>query len=805
MTTTREPSAKVAIYARYSTNRQDARSIDDQVRRCRALSQQRGFEVVAEYADAATSGTHTQREELQRLLTDARQKAFRHVVVDDVSRLSRDLGDFWRITFGEFASKNVSVIDATTGLASDDKGARMAFGAMALISDGFIQMIRQETHRGLEGRALAGFATGGKTYGFRTVPECNPPQPDHPRKIRVVAPDEAAIVVRIFEQFAAGTSLKRIASLLNEEQIPAPHDNGRGHKRGRGWGHTTIRSMLRNAQYIGVWIWNKESWVQVPGTNRYRRVPRPESEQVRKEMPELRIVSTELWDRVQARMRSRAPGRSRPVGTGKRGASLVSGLLRCGVCGGSLVVVSRRYKAGAAYANFGCSINRSRGRAVCKNERTISERKVTDAVVRALREQLSSPDLVKTFVDSFSKHFEASVHEAADDCADLERQIEQAVARVKNITAAMAASGFSEALLAQLREEEARVGALKRRLASATRESRPRILPHPRLIQKCIDQLLAFLEVDTEKARAALARHMPPLILTPDRGTYRITGGFNLSLFVEEEPSSAAAPAGESMISEVGGTGIELARTSPTNSRCGAVLQSFSRVTIPGPFRLVPLRSTEGGRPWQRGGNRWARSKTSLEEAGLPGQLFEDGEAGAILGSIRGGFRPDNVQQGRSGRHDAVQIESGHAADQLVVAVRPSGRKSQIDVASVGLEIQERAARKERSIASEGKAALDALGPDTSLELSQRGCQFLEVVRPRVRTDIRVAGSQRGTVERRCDTTDEYVPDAVPVQGVDDDPRLEATHDGIRSRGAPAGTAPRTRSCPRGSEAARLG
>src|SRR5262249_18463538 len=69
----------------------------------------------------------------------------------------------------------------------------------------------------------------------------------------------------------------------------------------------------------------------------------------------------------------------------------------------------------------------------------------------------------------------ASEIEAGDDRADLERQIERAGARVKNVTAAMAASGFSDALLAQLREEEATVGALKRRLASATRESRTRI------------------------------------------------------------------------------------------------------------------------------------------------------------------------------------------------------------------------------------------------------------------------------------------------------------------------------------------
>ncbi|MEO8212374.1 MAG: recombinase family protein, partial [Myxococcales bacterium] len=337
-------SGAVAIYARYSTDRQDARSIDDQIRRCRAFAQSRGHSVAGEYADAAVSGTHTDRASLQRLIADSRRGAFRSLVVDDLSRLSRDLGDFWRLTFSEFASIGVSVVDATTGMSSNDQGARMAFGAMALISDGFVQMIRRETHRGLEGRALAGFATGGKTYGFTTVLEANPPQPEHPRKVRVIAPEEAVVVVRIFELYAGGMALKKVAGLLNEEGVAAPHDNGRGNKKGRGWGHTTIFSMLRNQQYVGIWTWNRENWLQIAGTNRYKRIPRPESEHVRRELPELRIISAELWGRVQMRVRARAPGRARPVGTGKRGVTLLSGLLRCGACGASMVVMSRRYK-----------------------------------------------------------------------------------------------------------------------------------------------------------------------------------------------------------------------------------------------------------------------------------------------------------------------------------------------------------------------------------------------------------------------------------------------------------------------------
>lgn len=64
----------VAIYARYSTDRQDARSIDDQVRRCRAHASSHGLHVVAEYKDAAISGAHVDRADIQRLLGAARAK-----------------------------------------------------------------------------------------------------------------------------------------------------------------------------------------------------------------------------------------------------------------------------------------------------------------------------------------------------------------------------------------------------------------------------------------------------------------------------------------------------------------------------------------------------------------------------------------------------------------------------------------------------------------------------------------------------------------------------------------------------------
>ena len=94
-----------AIYARYSTDRQDARSIDDQLRRCRRFAQDRGWKVAAEFSDAAQSGATLAREAMQRLLAAARARPapFEAVLVDDLSRLSRDLGGFWKTVFEDLA------------------------------------------------------------------------------------------------------------------------------------------------------------------------------------------------------------------------------------------------------------------------------------------------------------------------------------------------------------------------------------------------------------------------------------------------------------------------------------------------------------------------------------------------------------------------------------------------------------------------------------------------------------------------------------------------------------------------------
>lgn len=111
-----------------------------------------------------------------------------------------------------------------------------------LVDSLYIKELAKKTHRGLEGHALQGLHTGGRCYGYDNVKDND--------SVRCrINEDEAAIVRRIFELAANGTSLKGIAKTLNHDAVPPPRK--RAKKRDASWCHNAVREMLRNELYIG--------------------------------------------------------------------------------------------------------------------------------------------------------------------------------------------------------------------------------------------------------------------------------------------------------------------------------------------------------------------------------------------------------------------------------------------------------------------------------------------------------------------------------------------------------------------------
>jgi hypothetical protein len=108
---------------------------------------------------------------------------------------------------------------------------------------------RQRTYDAMFRKAKALHVTGGKVYGYENVDVPSPE--DNGTRLRVVRhinEEQAAIIRRVFELYASGVGMVKIAHRLNQEGVKPP--------RGRGWAPSGIREMLHRELYRGLVVWN---------------------------------------------------------------------------------------------------------------------------------------------------------------------------------------------------------------------------------------------------------------------------------------------------------------------------------------------------------------------------------------------------------------------------------------------------------------------------------------------------------------------------------------------------------------------
>ena len=291
---------KVAIYARYSSDNQRDASIADQLRVCRAFAERQGWAICEEYTDHAVSGATLLRAGFQALMRDALNRRFDVVLAESLDRFSRDQED----TAGLFKRLTFAGVNIVTLAEGDITHLHIGFkGTMNAL---FLKDLAEKTHRGLRGRVEDGKSAGGLCYGYRVVKALNAGTVTTGE--REVVPEEARIVERIFRDFVAGVSPKQIAKNLNREGIAGPF--------GGAWSPSTIygnakrgTGILNNELYVGRLVWNRLRYVKNPDTG--KRVSRlnPESEWMRKEVPELRIVLRRLLGGREVSARNSTPTR----------------------------------------------------------------------------------------------------------------------------------------------------------------------------------------------------------------------------------------------------------------------------------------------------------------------------------------------------------------------------------------------------------------------------------------------------------------------------------------------------------------
>ena len=506
-----------AIYARISTDKQSRLSPADQVRKCKEFAEANDLYVLDQqiYIDEGMSGVGSDRPSFQKLLSIAYSstRPFDTILIDDTSRFSRSLPEAMS-TVENLRFRGLRVIFVSQGIDTLSEQADVQMTVHGLVDSLYVKELAKKTHRGIEGRVLRGLHSGGRCYGYSAVPAG-----EGESKRLVVNEQEARVVKRIFEMSANGTSLKKIAKVLNMEVVPPPRSRS---GRANTWCPTAIRAMLKRELYKGERIWNKAEFRKVPGTNKRRSRPRHENQWKRIRLSELMIVSEKLWDEVQARLKSFADKcrSNRPTGLLPRSLTndrLFSGLLKCSMCGGNLVIST----GGGTHRHpkYACSNRVNRG--TCSNDLYIRRDELEERLLGNLQAELLQPEAINLAITEFGQQVGASLKSISGELAQMRQRKEKLEREIRTFLAMAAkvqedhgeASGY---ILEEIVVREKEVRAITERLLSSTQDSIEARVEEVRvLVEESILNLRNLLNEKAPLAKTELHRHLDEVRMSP--------------------------------------------------------------------------------------------------------------------------------------------------------------------------------------------------------------------------------------------------------------------------------------------------
>ena len=346
---TQNPGRNAICYYRYSSDAQRDVSIEQQQEAAAKYAKDHGLRIIKEYADRAVSGTRDDRVEYNLMLYEAEMLRPAYLILWKTDRLSRDRYDSV-IAKSRLRSYGVKIVYTAESIPDDDEATQILLESLYEgIAASFIESHRKNVMRGMNYNAEKCLYNGALVFGYHG-------EPDKPYEID---PNTGPIALQIFQDYADGVPMKQIIDGLNSRGIRNAH--------GRPFSLSTVRNMLVNKAYIGVYKWGDHETVDG--------------------MPQL--VPDELFEKVAARLESNRH-------TGKGAARLgdeaapdywLTGYLYCGLCGGTMQGTSGTSKTGVRHYYYGCSNHLRQRKCPMKSlPKDLLERIVTDVLESIVRD-----------------------------------------------------------------------------------------------------------------------------------------------------------------------------------------------------------------------------------------------------------------------------------------------------------------------------------------------------------------------------------------------------------------------------------
>ena len=549
---------RAALYARFSSDLQKDRSIDDQLALCRAHAIRKDFEVVTTFVDRAKSGASmNNRDGLWEMMNAAKRGDFDVIVMESLDRLSRDQADLPAL-HKRLVFSNVAIETVNEGEAS-----HIHVGLRSMVGSMFLRDLADKCRRGATGRVREGKFPGARVYGYR----CIPGKPGE----REIDPAQAAIVVRIFREYATGKSPRIIAADLSREGVISPSGTA-------VWSNQCLtggrlrQGMIGNRLYIGEIRWNRTRIHRDPDTELEVRRATPAEDHMLVPVPQLRIVPQKLWDAANAVRSQRAIQKFGPTGKVTRTISaparkehLLAGLLRCGECSGRMRIYVTSASKGTRVACAG-----AKDRATCEHTKTYNLETLERGILECMRARLAEPELLKEALKAFHLEWSKQRKHCLTEHATLKRRLGDIEASTVRFVSALERGTMPEELIiTRLQSLETERAGVAERMRLLDADTKVVDLPPTAMTAYCasMDRLHAALEANRHDAEAVQAfRTLIDSIVvhkTEDRAPYQFTPYHRMQALIGADlfPASRSVP---EIIRENGGN-VRFASAKPAN------------------------------------------------------------------------------------------------------------------------------------------------------------------------------------------------------------------------------------------------
>ncbi len=376
---------KVVLYARVSSDQQAEKnnSIPSQLRLLHEYADKHNMSIYKEYIDEAESARSINRPAFLDMIAESKKKTppFQGILVWKLSRFARNRQD--SILYKSLLKRrNIDVISISEPIDNTPQGQLME-GMIEVIDEFYSAVLAQETLRGMVENARKGYRNGGyPVYGYKNVRIFDDRK--NPKTKYEINKIEAKAVRLIFKLYAQGNGFKNITAYLI--------DNGYKPRSGDIWSKSTIANILRNEVYIGWTVFNKKDkktmgkqfkdkaeWIIVKNTHKP-------------------IINNPLFNKVQKIMEKRQP-KNQP-GQVTASKHLLSGLMRCGKCGGAYGVTG--YGRKRKYAYYNCITYSKKSKSVCPGNRLRAD-ELDKEIIERLKKLVFSNENMKNLINDLNR------------------------------------------------------------------------------------------------------------------------------------------------------------------------------------------------------------------------------------------------------------------------------------------------------------------------------------------------------------------------------------------------------------------